>query len=104
MFDVNSVNLVVLLLSLCLLGGNLLHRMKFSYLPESGLSIILGVLFGTSIYYVTPNAAPLLYFDDSLFFLILLPPIIFEAGLSISKKIFKANLFTCLFFAIGTYV
>ena len=42
LFDIISVTLVFVLLSLCYIGGNILERFHFHYLPESGLSIIIG--------------------------------------------------------------
>lgn len=63
------------------LVGNFLHKKHFHYLPESGIFIILGAIYGViylNIY--GQSAASGLKFDPDFLTLALLPPIIFYSG------------------------
>eukprot|EP00127_Corallochytrium_limacisporum_P004124 Clim_evm69s157 gene=Clim_evmTU69s157 len=69
-----------------------------SLLPESCLLITLGVVVGLILMPSGTNER--IGFDSNVFFLFLLPPIIFEAGYFINPKLFFDNLWTILNFAV----
>ena len=83
MIKVNSLQILgrITLLLLGSLFGNYLHRKHFHFLPESGIFIILGALYGVLILLIEgQSAAASLKFDPDFLTLALLPPIIFYSG------------------------
>ena len=76
-----------------------------SRVPESCVLIILGLLFGlilTNVEIPGPNFPT---FSPSLFFYILLPPIILESAFSLHNKFFFQNIAAVLLYAVvGTAV
>eukprot|EP00438_Fugacium_kawagutii_P022099 Skav219843 [mRNA] locus=scaffold859:460454:468120:+ [translate_table: standard] len=80
------------------------HRLK--HLPESGAAMTLGFLVGCVVRAMQlEQEEALLNFRGSFFFYVLLPPIIFEAGLSLKTQLFVDNLGSILAFAVvGTLI
>lgn len=74
---------------------------KLSHIfPESCLLIIIGVIIGVILFFVQKHDNQL---DAKMFFLILLPPIILDAGYFMPNRSFFDNLGTILLYAvIGT--
>jgi NhaP-type Na+/H+ or K+/H+ antiporter len=99
-----SYALILLVVTACLA-----ERLK---LPASSAAIVLGAAFGLLFRaagltressHVSSSA--LITFDEELFLFVLLPPIIFEAGFSLSRRHFFGNLATILLFAVvGTLI
>jgi len=102
----NTVLLVVLLM-LCTLAGYLLQEKRIGYLPESGASMLIGMIVGGIIRAVITNEAEmeLIKFNPLIFFFVLLPPIIFEAGFTLKKKRFFNNIVAISLYAVvGTFI
>jgi len=103
------------LVLLTMLGGvfvassleTLQHRAHVSWIPESSLAVLAGLVLGVLIRVIVaadqiPNN---LVFNGDVFFLVALPALIFDAGYSLRKKEFFGQLFTILTFSIvGTAV
>ncbi|KAJ3203903.1 hypothetical protein HDU82_006225, partial [Entophlyctis luteolus] len=95
----------ILMLSLILLSMNvngMLHKIKFHYLSETAVTIILGVvaaLAWTTISYDSTNAD--IQLNSDFFYMVLLPPIIFEGGYTLQRVSFFYNIHTILSLAFA---
>ena len=95
---------VVGLVLLCTLLANLVKRIETSkwQMPESILAIILG--FFASMPLCSATTRPGKDFD-TIFFLYLVPPILFESGYSLKQRDFFRNFMAiCLFAVVGTVI
>lgn len=92
-----EISLWVLLASLMKLGFHLIPRLS-GIVPESCLLITVGLLVGGLIKLAGEKVPPVL--DSKFFFLILLPPIILDAGYFLPIRPFMENLGTILMFAV----
>jgi NhaP-type Na+/H+ or K+/H+ antiporter len=78
------------------------HRLKTTWIPESSLAVLAGMLLGALIR-LTVTEANLpnnLVFNGDVFFLVALPLLIFDAGFSLRKKDFFSQFFTILTFSV----
>ncbi|KAJ3110372.1 Sodium/hydrogen exchanger 9 [Phlyctochytrium bullatum] len=85
--------LVLVLVSMNING--VLHKKNFHYLSESAVMIILGVLVAmgwTAISYDENNVD--IQLSSNFFYMVLLPPIIFEGGFTLQRVSFFANFVT----------
>merc|ERR1711865_788961 len=102
-----AMALHMILLIMTFFFGFLLTKAEFKYAGEATVGLTLGALAGAILsatkgveYFET-----LVQFDESVFFLVLLPPIIFEAGYNMKRRYFFRNLGTiCVFAFAGTFI
>lgn len=94
---------VMVVLLFCTMIKSTLKSWNIHWIPDACAFILVGA-FGAGILRVfEPSLVSKMSFDNDLFLQIMLPPIIFEAALSIDKKAFRRDLLPILLFAgIGT--
>ncbi|XP_061349504.1 sodium/hydrogen exchanger 1-like [Gastrolobium bilobum] len=92
------------LLCACIIIGHLLEKNRWA--NESITALLLGLCSGVVVLLVTKfHSTKILIFSEDLFFLYLLPPIIFNAGFQVKKKRFFKNFTTILLFGVpGTFI
>ena len=90
----------------CLLLAYAVKRFKVYSLPESAGALLVGVLVGgMARLTVGAQNLDLFEFQPEVFFFFLLPPIMFEAGYSLDRKGFVANIGAIILYAFfGTIV
>ena len=109
-----TVMLTILLLVI-ILGATIKHY-NITWLHQSGAALLLGTIVGFVVWYVRRDPmyqdngtgesqrmtsfVEWIMFDTEFFFLVLLPPVIFEAGFSLQKRPFFRNLGTILLLAV----
>ncbi|XP_008812301.1 sodium/hydrogen exchanger 2-like isoform X1 [Phoenix dactylifera] len=102
--SVVSINLFVALLCTCIVIGHLLEENR--WMNESITALGIGLCTGVVILLTTKGkSSHILVFSEDLFFIYLLPPIIFNAGFQVKKKQFFRNFMTIILFgAVGTLI
>jgi len=95
--------LIASILLICEIAKSFITKHELHFLPEAGGCIMVGTLAGLCAHLVPNFDIDDLSFDEDLFLCILLPPIIFEAALSVNKLEFRRRRLAILMFAvIGT--
>ncbi|QCD78246.1 solute carrier family 9 [Vigna unguiculata] len=102
--QVVPISLFVAVLCLCLVVGHLLEENR--WINESIVAIIIGIIAGIILLLITKGkSSHILTFNEELFFIYLLPPIIFNAGFQVKKKQFFHNFLTIMMFGvIGVFI
>ncbi|GER56350.1 sodium/hydrogen exchanger [Striga asiatica] len=102
--SVVSITVFVTLLCACIVIGHLLEENR--WINESITALIIGLCTGVLILLTSGGkSSHLLVFSEDLFFIYLLPPIIFNAGFQVKKKQFFRNFSTIMLFgAVGTLI
>ncbi|KAJ4955595.1 hypothetical protein NE237_012378 [Protea cynaroides] len=92
------------LLCACIVIGHLLEENQWA--NESITALLLGLCAGFIVLLVSKGrSSRILIFSEDLFFIYLLPPIIFNAGFQVKKKQFFRNFSTILLFGVlGTLI
>ncbi|XP_076132280.1 sodium/hydrogen exchanger 8 [Alosa pseudoharengus] len=99
----------LLVIGICIILVHLLIKFKLHFLPESVAVVSLGILMGAVIKIIEfqelANWKEEEMFRPNMFFLLLLPPIIFESGYSLHKGNFFQNIGSITLFAVfGTAI
>ena len=94
---------IVAVLIACWLAKSILKYIGWHWIPDAGACILVGALVGgvLRILWTADLVNTRMVFNNNLFLQILLPPIIFEAALSIDKRAFRRDLFPIITFAIA---
>ncbi|OAY55678.2 sodium/hydrogen exchanger 4 [Manihot esculenta] len=102
--QVVPLTLFVAVLCLCLIIGHLLEENR--WVNESITAIIIGCISGTFILVLSNGKnSHILRFNEEIFFIYLLPPIIFNAGFQVKKKQFFQNFITIMLFGVvGVFI
>ena len=89
--------LIVLVIACCGIVKSLIRHYQILWLPEAAGCIIVGILSGYVLMFFPHHD---LSFDPHWFLRIMVPPIIFEAALSIDKRSFNRHVVPILLFAV----
>ncbi|XP_042426134.1 sodium/hydrogen exchanger 3-like [Zingiber officinale] len=102
--SVVSINIFVALICACIVIGHLLEENR--WMNESITSLIIGLCTGAVIRLLSQSKnSHVMVFSEDLFFIYVLPPIIFNAGFQVKKKQFFRNFITIMLFgAVGTLI
>mmetsp|Transcript_26080 Transcript_26080/g.71825 ORF Transcript_26080/g.71825 Transcript_26080/m.71825 type:complete len:730 (-) Transcript_26080:49-2238(-) len=94
---------IIAVMIACWMAKSLLRVSGWQWIPDAGACILVGALVGgiLRIIWTADLVNTRMIFNNNLFLQILLPPIIFEAALSIDKRAFRRDLFPILTFAIA---
>lgn len=93
------------ILLLCECAKALVARSNIHFLPEAAVCILVGTICGLTAHLLPFTDIDDISFDDELFLTVLLPPIIFEAALSVSKFEFKRRRGAIFMFSVfGTVI
>ncbi|XP_053309366.1 sodium/hydrogen exchanger 8 [Spea bombifrons] len=104
-----SIFFSLLVLAICIILVHLLIKYRLHFMPESVAVVSLGILMGAVIKIIESqklaNWKEEEMFRPNMFFLLLLPPIIFESGYSLHKGNFFQNIGSITLFAVfGTTI
>lgn len=99
--------IAIFLLLVYIISAPIFLKLKFYYLHQSGLCMLLGMLISLITRFIKPfeNYEKSLEFNDNVFFTFILPPIIFSAGYNIRvKNFFKYFHYSVIFGVLGTFL
>eukprot|EP00667_Euglena_gracilis_P015965 EG_transcript_16623 len=87
-------------------AGFLLESYHIVWIPEAGIGIAVGLAISIiAKLCLTEHIASMLRFDPQFFFVVLLPPIMFEAGYNMQRKAFFRNIVAiCSYAFLGTAI
>ena len=88
---------VVFVVAFCGMVKSLIRHFKIRWLPEAGGCILVGVL-GAVIIQFFPHYD--FSFDGEMFLRVMVPPIVFEAALSIDKSAFQRHVIPIIIYAV----
>ncbi|KAL3075778.1 hypothetical protein niasHS_012608 [Heterodera schachtii] len=103
--DSLAIFFILFIIVLAILLVHLLIKFQLNYMPESLAIVLLGVFIGFALTYSRWDWREVEKFNPNFFFLVLLPPIIFESGYNLHKGNFFANIVPILLLSIvGTAI
>ena len=82
-FDDKRLFIIVFVIAVCSMVKSLIRHFKIRWLPEAAGCILVGVTGGLILQYLPHNDFS---FDGDMFLRVMVPPIVFEAALSIDKS------------------
>jgi hypothetical protein len=92
---------IFMVLVICGFMKSLIRVAGLQWIPDAGACIVVGSIVGGLLRLINPEVVKdKLSFDNDLFLQILLPPIIFEAAITIDKRAFRRDLFPILTLAV----
>mmetsp|Transcript_5583 Transcript_5583/g.14202 ORF Transcript_5583/g.14202 Transcript_5583/m.14202 type:complete len:698 (-) Transcript_5583:324-2417(-) len=97
--------LLLLFTTLCI--GHFLEKKRVMWIGEAAVALLLGMFVGVIVRYAYTDKKydEVMSFQNDFFFLVLLPPIIFEAGFSLNVEPFVDNIGAiCTFAFAGTFI
>lgn len=99
-----AISLFVTILCLCIILGHLLEENR--WVNESITALAIGCCAGFIVLLFSGGTSShILRFNEELFFIYLLPPIIFNAGFQVKKKQFFHNFVTIMLFGVvGVFI
>lgn len=100
-FGALNTLLFVAVLAVCILCAYLIKKHRVYYLHESAAIVMVGILVGgLARLFLPSDEVDFLTFQPELFYFLLLPPIIFEAGYTLRRKHFFQNFFAIVLYAV----
>ncbi|OMJ95390.1 hypothetical protein SteCoe_1320 [Stentor coeruleus] len=96
------LSFLLISLLLCIVLMHAIQKLPKQFIPASCGAILLGIGIGLVYKFRFPEEelSETFSFDPQTFFLVILPPIMLEAGLSLKKSSFFANIGTIMIFAV----
>lgn len=92
-------------LVLCIIASYFLMQWRFTFVPDCIAYVLLGAFVGTLLRLFGGSAMSISLPNEEQFFIFILPPIMFEAGYSLSKQDFYKESSSIFVFAIvGTLI
>lgn len=81
---INSLVFVAIVVA-CLFIGRILKKRQIYWMPQSSASMLVGFLVGIVLSFFGEEEISYIAFEPNVFFFIILPAIIFDAGYSLKK-------------------
>lgn len=89
--------IIVFAIAFCGMVKSLIRHFGIRWLPEAAGCILVGVAGGLILTFIPHSDFS---FDGEMFLRIMVPPIVFEAALSIDKKSFNRHIIPIMFYAV----